>query len=71
MLFNSPLFLLVFLPLFLIAYFVTQGIRLRNAVIVLFSILFFAWGDPIFVWYVIAGTWIDYMIIKHVLTKST
>lgn len=71
MLFNSALFLLVFLPLFLIAYFVVQGIPLRNAVIVLFSTLFFFWGDPIFVWYVIGGTWIDYMIIKHVLTKPT
>ena len=71
MLFNSPLFLLAFLPLFLITYFVAQGIRLRNAVIVLFSTFFFAWGDPIFVWYVIAGTWIDYMIIKHVLTNPT
>lgn len=70
MLFNSPLFLLVFLPLFLITYFITQGIRLRNAVIVLFSTFFFAWGEPIFVWYVIAGTWVDYMIIKHVLTNQ-
>lgn len=69
MLFNSPLFLLAFIPLFLTVYFVLQGIRLRNAVIVLFSIFFFAWGDPVFVWYVIAGTWIDYMIIRHVLTN--
>ncbi len=46
-----------------------EAIRLRNAVIVLFSIFFFAWGDLAFVWYVIAGTWIDYMIIKHVLTN--
>ncbi|MCK9637429.1 MAG: MBOAT family protein [Methylobacter tundripaludum] len=71
MLFNSPLFLLVFIPLFLMAYFAVPGIRLRNAVIVLFSIFFFAWGDPVFVWYVIAGTWIDYMIIKHVLMNPT
>lgn len=69
MLFNSPLFLLAFIPLFLIAYFAMPGIRLRNAMIVLFSIFFFAWGDPVFVWYVIAGTWLDYMIIRHILTN--
>lgn len=68
MLFNSPLFLLIFIPLFLIAYFTMPDIRLRNIVIVLFSVFFFAWGDPVFIWYVIAGTWIDYMIIKHVLS---
>lgn len=71
MLFNSPLFLLAFIPLFLITYFAVPGIRLRNVVIVLFSIFFFAWGDPVFVWYVIAGTWIDYMIIKYVLINPT
>ena len=68
MLFNSPLFLLIFIPLFLITYFSMAGIRLRNIVIVLFSLFFFAWGDPVFIWYVIAGTWIDYMIIKHILS---
>lgn len=70
MLFNSPLYLLAFIPLFLITYFTMPGIRLRNLVIVVFSTFFFAWGDAIFVWYVIAGTWIDYIIIKHVLTNN-
>jgi alginate O-acetyltransferase complex protein AlgI len=71
MLFNSPLFLLGFLPIFLIAYFVVPGIRLRNILIVLFSTFFFAWGDPLFCGYVIAGTGIDYLIIKHVLCKRS
>lgn len=68
MLFNSPVFLLVFLPLFWTAYFIVPGLRLRNAVIVAFSLFFFAWGDPVFVGYVVAGTWLDYMVIRHVLT---
>jgi alginate O-acetyltransferase complex protein AlgI len=71
MLFNSPLFLLGFIPLFLVTYFAVPGIRLRNVVIVLFSTLFFAWGDPVFVGYVIAGTWVDYLIIKHVLSNQS
>lgn len=70
MLFNSPLFLLGFIPLFLVTYFAVPGIRFRNVVIVLFSTLFFAWGDPVFVWYVIAGTGVDYLIIKHVLSNQ-
>lgn len=68
MLFNSPVFLLLFLPAFLMIYFALPGIRLRNLVIVLFSAFFFAWGDPVFIWYVIGGTLIDYVIIKYVLT---
>lgn len=71
MLFNSPLFLLGFIPLFLVTYFAVPGIRLRNVVIVLFSTFFFAWGDPVFVGYVIAGTGVDYLIIKHVLSNQS
>lgn len=70
MLFNSPFFLLIFIPLFFLSYFSVGKLSLRNIVIVLFSIFFFAWGDPVFIWYVISGTWVDYMIIKHALCCS-
>ena len=71
MLFNSPLFLLAFIPLFLVTYFAVPGIRLRNVVIVLFSTFFFAWGDPVFFGYVIVGTGVDYLIIKHILSNQS
>ena len=71
MLFNSPLFLLAFIPLFLIVYFSLPSFKLRNAVIVLFSTFFFAWGDPVFLVFVVAGTWFDYLLIKHVLSDHS
>lgn len=43
MLFNSLVFLFVFLPLCLLAYYLVPRV-LRNAVLLLFSLLFFAWG---------------------------
>jgi alginate O-acetyltransferase complex protein AlgI len=70
MLFNSPLFLLAFIPLFLLVYFSVQRFSSKNAVIVLFSIFFFAWGDPVFVGYVVVGTGVDYLIIKYILSNQ-
>lgn len=44
MAFSSVTFLFYFLPLFLGVYFLTPGIRLKNAVLLLFSLVFYGWG---------------------------
>lgn len=46
MVFSSLVFLLLFLPLFLLLYFVSAKPAWRNAVLLLFSLLFYAWGEP-------------------------
>ena len=49
MIFSSVTFLFFFLPLFLLAYFAPSGIAARNWVILVASLLFYAWGEPWFV----------------------
>ena len=49
MVFSSITFLFYFLPLFLAAYFLTPTIQAKNVVTLLFSLLFYAWGEPRFV----------------------
>ena len=49
MVFSSITFLFYFLPIFLIVYFVTPTIKGKNVVALLFSLLFYAWGEPRFV----------------------
>lgn len=71
MVFSSAIFLFVFFPIFLLFYFLAPGIVLRNAVAVVFSVFFFAWGDPFFVGVVIAGTILDHLVIKYVLVQPT
>lgn len=44
---NAPVFLFLFLPVFLLLYFLVKR-NARNAVLLLFSLLFFAWSDPFF-----------------------
>jgi len=54
MVFSSPLFLLVFLPLVLAAYYVAPR-RARNAVLLVASLLFYAWGELRYVPLVLAS----------------
>jgi D-alanyl-lipoteichoic acid acyltransferase DltB (MBOAT superfamily) len=45
MVFSSASFLFFFLPLFLAIYFVTPGVRVKNYVLTVFSLIFYVWGD--------------------------
>ena len=46
MVFSSLTFLQCFLPLCLLAYFLVPN-AWRNGVLFLFSLLFYAWGEPV------------------------
>lgn len=49
MVFSSLTFLLLFLPAVLAAYFVCRKIWWRNAVLLTGSLIFYAWGEPVYV----------------------
>lgn len=59
MVFSSLTFLMLFLPTVLLIYFAVprQG---KNAVLFIFSLLFYAWGEPIYVGLMIFSTVLDY-----------
>ncbi len=46
MIFSDLFFLYLFLPLCLICYYVTKNPRFRNAVLIVFSLIFYAFGEP-------------------------
>ena len=49
MVFSSPSFLFVFLPLAAALYFATRGMAAKNLVLLLLSLAFYAWGEPVMV----------------------
>ncbi len=55
MVFSSVPFLFYFLPLFIPLYFLPQTTRSRNAVLLAFSVVFYAWGEPWFVLVMLAS----------------
>lgn len=61
MVFSSPIFLWVFLPITLFAYFIV-GNRLKNYVLLLANIIFYAWGEPKFVFFIFISIIANYFI---------
>jgi len=59
MVFASPVFLFVFLPLTLLGYFTVRG-KLRNVFLLLASLFFYAWGETAYVLIMIASICVNY-----------
>ncbi|NRA12094.1 MAG: MBOAT family protein [Crocinitomicaceae bacterium] len=66
MVFSSSLFLLYFLPAFLVVYFVLgKFTALKNWWILIASIGFYAWGAPNFIFILLLSTIIDFYLVKQ------
>jgi alginate O-acetyltransferase complex protein AlgI len=61
MIFNSTLFLFIFAPAFFAAYFLFAA-RFKKYIVILGSLLFYAWGVPVFIFYLLVFVIIDWYI---------
>lgn len=61
MLFSSLTFLFIFLPLFLIIYYLATP-KYRNLVLFLASLFFYTWGEVKYVWILLLSTTVDFTI---------
>ena len=62
MVFSGLTFLLIFLPLLLMLYFMSSNLRWRNGILVVFSLVFYAWGEPVMVLLLIGTTLFNYIV---------
>ena len=60
MVFSSILFIFFFLPCFLICYFLVPK-KFKNTVLLLFSLIFYAWGEPVYIVLMIISALINYL----------
>lgn len=60
MVFSSLVFLFVFLPITLLLYFLVPR-RFRNFVLLVVSLVFYAWGEPVYVVLMLFSTVVDYV----------
>ncbi|MGH1280431.1 MBOAT family O-acyltransferase [Bacillus basilensis] len=60
MVFSSLIFLFMFLPLALIIYYVSPKV-LRNFILFIVSLIFYAWGEPVYIVIMIFSTIFDYV----------
>jgi alginate O-acetyltransferase complex protein AlgI len=63
MVFSSILFLIYFLPLFLIVYYALPQ-RFRNGWLLFCSVLFYSWGAPRFIFVILGTTIIDFFLVR-------
>ncbi|MGN0612570.1 MAG: MBOAT family O-acyltransferase [Porcipelethomonas sp.] len=62
MVFSSLFFLYLFLPVCLICYASTKKLKYRNLVLLVFSLIFYAWGEPLCVFLLIISTAVNYLL---------
>lgn len=65
MLFNSITFIFVFLPILLMLYYSTPS-KFKNHVLLLFSLLFYAWGGFSYAIILVASILINYLFVKQI-----
>lgn len=66
MVFSSLFFLYLFLPLNLVIYYFAKTTKARNIVMLIFSLIFYAWGEPIYVLLLIFMTACDWLISLYI-----
>ncbi len=69
MVFSSSLFLLFFLPVFLLFYYFLP-VKYKNYVALAGSVFFYAWGAPVFIFVVVGSIAVDFYAVK-VMHQST
>lgn len=62
MLFSSTLFLFAFLPIVFSLYFLLPGIRGRNALLLIASLVFYAWGEPLYVLLLLSSIALNFVL---------
>lgn len=60
MVFSSAAFLFFFLPAVLLAYYICPK-KLRNGVLLFFSLIFYSWGEPVYIAIMLFSTVFDYI----------
>jgi alginate O-acetyltransferase complex protein AlgI len=66
MVFSSPIFLFLFLPVVLTLILLVRRVASRNALLLMFSLIFYAWGEPIFIFLALASVLMNYFLGRWV-----
>src|SRR6186713_2131115 len=69
MLFHEPLFL-IFFPVLYVLYLSASDGRTKSWILLVASILFYTWGEPVFVLVLFVSILIDYQISRSIVTAS-
>ena len=60
MVFSSTVFVFFFLPVCLLLYYLIPGLRAKNTVLLLFTLVFYAWGEPVYIVLMVLSILLNY-----------
>ena len=66
MVFSSLIFLFIFFPLTLFLYFIARNIKTKNFILVVASLIFYSWGEPVWVILLIFSSILDYTVSQAI-----
>ena len=70
MVFSSGVFLFLFLPGLLIMYYLTKSRTIRNYILLITSLMFYAWGEPVFMFIMAASIFVNWLLTL-IMSRST
>lgn len=70
MVFSELPFLFLFLPLFFLLYFVIPGRTWKNTLLFLFSLLFYAWGEPFYILLMLFSLTVNYFAARLISRRQ-
>ncbi len=71
MVFSSLEFLCVFLPVVFILYCIVRGQKARNAILILASLVFYAFGEPVYILLMLASICANYLLALGIAKSET
>ncbi|MEG2847933.1 MAG: MBOAT family O-acyltransferase [Bacilli bacterium] len=74
MLFSSLTFLFLFLPTIILLYFICKKNNIKNIILLIFSLIFYSWGEPVYIFLMLFTIFISYffglLINKYIKNKK-
>ncbi len=70
MLFTEPVFLFVLLPFCLVTQYLIKSIAVRNIILLILSLIFYAWGEPVYVFLMIGVSLLSWFLTKLMWEKG-
>ena len=70
MVFSGLTFLLLFLPLLYALYFARTSVKWRNGVLLVMSLLFYGWGEPVWILAMILSTAVNFFCARAIVRRE-
>lgn len=70
MVFSSCIFLFFFLPVVYLLYWICPNLKVKNAILILASLFFYAFGEPVYIVLMIGSILINYVLARLIASKQ-